>query len=130
MSVDSPRTPISIDRLDVQVSASVGSIDVVTVRKGLTAVTKPSRETAWRGPARFAARIQESLVQLHELVAARHTAPGLPGVFTQPLAEAHENVMKSKRLFAEYVMPRLRHINATPVMDEQGEHAARQPSTV
>ena len=72
MSVDSPRTPISIDRLDVQVSASVGSIDVVTVRKGLTAVTKPSRETAWRGPARFAARIQETLVQLHELVAVRH----------------------------------------------------------
>jgi tetratricopeptide (TPR) repeat protein len=70
--VDSPRTPISIDRLDVQVSASVGSIDVVTVRKGLTAVTKPSRETAWRGPARFAARIQETLVQLHELVAVRH----------------------------------------------------------
>jgi tetratricopeptide (TPR) repeat protein len=72
VSVDSPRTPISIDRLDVQVSASVGSIDVVTVRKGLTAVTKPSRETAWRGPARFAARIQETLVQLHELVAVRH----------------------------------------------------------
>jgi tetratricopeptide (TPR) repeat protein len=68
----SPRTSISIDRLDVQVSASVGSIDVVTVRKGLTAVTKPSRETAWRGPARFAARIQETLVQLHELVAVRH----------------------------------------------------------
>jgi hypothetical protein len=68
----SPRTSISIDRLDVQVSASVGSIDVVTVRKGLTAVTKPSRETAWRGPTRFAARIQESLVQLHELVAVRH----------------------------------------------------------
>jgi tetratricopeptide (TPR) repeat protein len=68
----SPRTPIAIDRLDVQVSASVGSIDVVTVRKGLTAVTKPSRETAWRGPARFAARIQETLVQLHELVAVRH----------------------------------------------------------
>jgi tetratricopeptide (TPR) repeat protein len=44
----------------------------VTVRKGLTAVTKPSRETAWRGPTRFAARIQETLVQLHELVAARH----------------------------------------------------------
>jgi tetratricopeptide (TPR) repeat protein len=66
------RTPIPTDRLDVQVSASVGSIDVVTVRKGLTAVTKPSRETAWRGPTRFAARIQETLVQLHELVAARH----------------------------------------------------------
>ncbi len=49
-----------------------GSIDVVTVRKGLTAVTKPSRETAWRGPTRFAARIQETLVLLHELVAARH----------------------------------------------------------
>jgi tetratricopeptide (TPR) repeat protein len=60
------------DRLDVQVSASVGTIDVVTVRKGLTAVTKPSRETAWRGPARFAARIQETLVLLHELVAVRH----------------------------------------------------------
>jgi hypothetical protein len=59
-------------RLDVQVSASVGTIDVVTVRKGLTAVTKPSRETAWRGPARFAARIQETLVLLHELVAVRH----------------------------------------------------------
>jgi tetratricopeptide (TPR) repeat protein len=68
----SSRTPIPADRLDVQVSASVGSIDVVTVRKGLTAVTKPSRETAWRGPARFAARIQETLVELHELVAARH----------------------------------------------------------
>jgi len=68
----SSRTPIAADRLDVQVSASVGSIDVVTVRKGLTAVTKPSRETAWRGPARFAARIQETLVELHELVAARH----------------------------------------------------------
>jgi hypothetical protein len=68
----SPRTAIPTDRLDVQVSASVGSIDVVTVRKGLTAVTKPSRETAWRGPTRFAARIQETLVQLHELVAARH----------------------------------------------------------
>jgi hypothetical protein len=67
-----PRTAVATDRLDVQVSASVGSIDVVTVRKGLTAVTKPSRETAWRGPARFAARIQETLVQLHELVAARH----------------------------------------------------------
>ena len=51
---------------------SVGSIDVVTVRKGLTAVCKPSRETAWRGPARFAARIQDTLVLLHELVAARH----------------------------------------------------------
>ena len=45
---------------------------MVTVRKGLTAVTKPSRETAWRGPARFAARIQETLVLLHELVAVRH----------------------------------------------------------
>jgi tetratricopeptide (TPR) repeat protein len=66
------RTAIATDRLDVQVSASVGSIDVVTVRKGLTAVTKPSRETAWRGPTRFAARIHETLVQLHELVAARH----------------------------------------------------------
>jgi tetratricopeptide (TPR) repeat protein len=68
----SPRTPIATDRLDVQVSASVGSIDVVTVRKGLTAVTKPSRETAWRGPTRFAARIQETLVLLHELVEVRH----------------------------------------------------------
>ncbi|HET6171175.1 MAG TPA: hypothetical protein VFD90_01135 [Gaiellales bacterium] len=72
MTDSSPRTAIPTDRLDVQVSASVGSIDVVTVRKGLTAVTKPSRETAWRGPTRFAARIQETLVQLHELVAARH----------------------------------------------------------
>ena len=69
---DAPRTAIATDRLDVQVAASVGSIDVVTVRKGLTAVCKPSRETAWRGPARFAARIQETLVLLHELVAARH----------------------------------------------------------
>jgi tetratricopeptide (TPR) repeat protein len=68
----SPRTTTPTERLDVQVSAAVGSIDVVTVRKGLTAVTKPSRETAWRGPARFAARIHETLVQLHELVAARH----------------------------------------------------------
>ncbi len=72
MTDTSSRTSIPVDRLDVQVSASVGSIDVVTVRKGLTAVTKPSRETAWRGPARFAARIQETLVELHELVAARH----------------------------------------------------------
>ncbi len=69
---DAPRTAIATDRLDVQVAASVGSIDVVTVRKGLTAVCKPSRETAWRGPARFAARIQDTLVLLHELVAARH----------------------------------------------------------
>jgi hypothetical protein len=30
----------------------------------------------------------------------------------------HEHVMNSKRLFAEHVMPRLRHINATsPVAD-------------
>jgi tetratricopeptide (TPR) repeat protein len=69
---DAPRSAISPDRLDVQVAVAVGSIDVVTVRKGLTAVTKPSRETAWRGPARFAARIQESLVLLHDLVAAHH----------------------------------------------------------
>jgi hypothetical protein len=67
-----PRTAVPSDRLDVQVSESVGTIDVVTVRKGLTAVTRSSRETAWRGPARFAARVQQTLVELHELVAARH----------------------------------------------------------
>ena len=43
-----PRTAVPSDRLDVQVSESVGTIDVVTVRKGLTAVTRSSRETAWR----------------------------------------------------------------------------------
>ena len=32
----------------------------------------------------------------------------------------HEHVMKSKRLFAEHVMPRLRHINATSPTVEQG----------
>ena len=35
----------------------------------------------------------------------------------------HENVMKSKRLFAEYVMPRLRHINATSPATEQAATA-------
>jgi hypothetical protein len=45
-------------------------------------------------------------------------------------SNAHANVMKSKRLFAEQVMPRLRHINATLATHEKGEHAARQPSTV
>jgi hypothetical protein len=45
-------------------------------------------------------------------------------------SNAHANVMKSKRLFAEHVMPRLRHINATSTTDEKGEHAARQPSAV
>ena len=50
------------------------TVDAVTVRKGLTAVTKPSREVAWRGPTRFAARIHETLVELHELVRARHPA--------------------------------------------------------
>jgi tetratricopeptide (TPR) repeat protein len=60
------------DRLDVQVSLAVSSVDAVTVRKGLTAVTKPSREVAWRGPARFAARIHETLVELHQLVVVRH----------------------------------------------------------
>jgi hypothetical protein len=29
--------------------------------------------------------------------------------------------MKSKRLFAEYVMPRLRHINVTLAMGEKGK---------
>jgi tetratricopeptide (TPR) repeat protein len=67
-----PPTAVPTDRLDVQVSESVGTIDVVTVRKGLTAVTRSSRETAWRGPTRFAARVQQTLVELHELVAARH----------------------------------------------------------
>jgi tetratricopeptide (TPR) repeat protein len=62
------------DRLDVQVSFSVSTVDAVTVRKGLTAVTKPSREVAWRGPTRFAARIHETLIELHELVRARHPA--------------------------------------------------------
>ena len=52
----------------MQVSLSVSTVDAVTVRKGLTAVTKPSREVAWRGPARFAARIHETLVELHQLV--------------------------------------------------------------
>ena len=62
------------DRLDVQVSFAVSTVDAVTVRKGLTAVTKPSREVAWRGPARFAARIHETLIELHELVRASHPA--------------------------------------------------------
>ena len=65
---DSTRTAPTGDRLDVQVSLSVSTVDAVTVRKGLTAVTKPSREVAWRGPARFAARIHETLVDLHQLV--------------------------------------------------------------
>jgi tetratricopeptide (TPR) repeat protein len=68
---DPARTASPGDRLDVQVSSSRSSVDAVTVRKGLTAVTKPSREVAWRGPARFAARIHETLVELHELVAIR-----------------------------------------------------------
>jgi hypothetical protein len=38
--------------------------------------------------------------------------------------------MKSKRLFAEHVMPRLRHINATSTTDEQEAHAARRPFAV
>jgi tetratricopeptide (TPR) repeat protein len=67
-----PRTGPPGDRLDVQVSFSVSTVDAVTVRKGLTAVTKPSREAAWRGPARFAARIHETLAELHELVRASH----------------------------------------------------------
>ena len=66
------RTGPSGDRLDVQVSFSVSTVDAVTVRKGLTAVTKPSREAAWRGPTRFAARIHETLAELHELVRASH----------------------------------------------------------
>jgi tetratricopeptide (TPR) repeat protein len=69
---DLARTPMPGDRLDVQVSFAVSSVDAVTVRKGLTAVTKPSREAAWRGPARFAARIHETLVELHELVRDAH----------------------------------------------------------
>jgi tetratricopeptide (TPR) repeat protein len=60
------------DRLDVQVSFAVSSVDAVTVRKGLSAVTKPSREAAWRGPTRFAARIHETLVEVHELVRDAH----------------------------------------------------------
>ena len=67
-----PRAALSPDRLDVQVSSSVGDVDVVAFRKRLTAVTKASREVAWRGPARFAARIEEELSELRELVAARH----------------------------------------------------------
>ena len=69
---DSARTGVASERLDVQVSFSVSTVDAVTVRKGLTAVTKPSREAAWRGPTRFAARIHETLVELHELVPAKH----------------------------------------------------------
>jgi tetratricopeptide (TPR) repeat protein len=69
---DPSRTASPSDRLDVQVSFAVSTVDAVTVRKGLTAVTKPSREAAWRGPTRFAARIHETLVELHELVSARH----------------------------------------------------------
>jgi tetratricopeptide (TPR) repeat protein len=66
------RAALSPDRLDVQVSSSVGDVDVVAFRKRLTAVTKASREVAWRGPARFAARIEEELSELRELVDARH----------------------------------------------------------
>ena len=72
MTDDLARTPVPGDRLDVQVSFAVSSVDAVTVRKGLTAVTKPSREAAWRGPTRFAARIHETLVELHELVRDAH----------------------------------------------------------
>jgi hypothetical protein len=68
---DTARTAPTGDRLDVQVSLSVSTVDAVTVRKGLTAVTKPSREVAWRGPARFAARIHETLIELHGLVEIR-----------------------------------------------------------
>jgi tetratricopeptide (TPR) repeat protein len=68
---DAARTAQTGDRLDVQVSLSVSTVDAVVVRKGLTAVTKPSREVAWRGPARFAARIHETLVELHQLVVIR-----------------------------------------------------------
>jgi tetratricopeptide (TPR) repeat protein len=68
---DVARTAPVGDRLDVQVSLSVSTVDAVVVRKGLTAVTKPSREVAWRGPARFAARIHETLAELHELVVIR-----------------------------------------------------------
>ncbi|MDX6621574.1 MAG: hypothetical protein QOK36_3960 [Gaiellales bacterium] len=68
---DATRTAPTGDRLDVQVSLSVSTVDAVTVRKGLTAVTKPSREVAWRGPARFAARIHETLAELHQLVVIR-----------------------------------------------------------
>ncbi len=74
MTDDHLRTGPPGDRLDVQVSFSVSTVDAVTVRKGLTAVTKPSREAAWRGPARFAARIHETLAELHELVRASHPA--------------------------------------------------------
>jgi hypothetical protein len=38
----------------------------------------------------------------------------------------HENVMQSKRLFAEYVMPRLRHINAPSSAAATVQQAARQ----
>ena len=68
---DAARTAPPGDRLDVQVSLSVSTVDAVVVRKGLTAVTKPSREVAWRGPARFAARIHETLAELHQLVVIR-----------------------------------------------------------
>ena len=74
MTDDHLRTGPPGDRLDVQVSFSVSTVDAVTVRKGLTAVTKPSREAAWRGPTRFAARIHETLAELHELVRASHPA--------------------------------------------------------
>ena len=36
----------------------------------------------------------------------------------------HEHVMKSKRLFAEHVIPRLRHINETSPTAAQGAPAA------
>ena len=71
MTDDAARTALPADRLDVQVSLSVSTVDAVVVRKGLTAVTKPSREVAWRGPARFAARIHETLAELHQLVVIR-----------------------------------------------------------
>jgi hypothetical protein len=42
-------------------------------------------------------------------------------------SNAHQNVIKSKRLFAEYVMPRLRHINETSPPTATEPRAARPP---
>jgi alkanesulfonate monooxygenase SsuD/methylene tetrahydromethanopterin reductase-like flavin-dependent oxidoreductase (luciferase family) len=42
-------------------------------------------------------------------------------------SNAHQNVIKSKRMFAEYVMPRLRHINETSPPTATEPHAARPP---
>jgi alkanesulfonate monooxygenase SsuD/methylene tetrahydromethanopterin reductase-like flavin-dependent oxidoreductase (luciferase family) len=44
-------------------------------------------------------------------------------------SNSHDNVMRSKRLFAEHVMPRLRHINADSPTGEKVEQAAGQPTS-